>query len=257
MTYKSAVSGSDFGLPPEPKKSAIISIAGREKEGKTSAALNSPGPIAYFDIDRRGLHAVRRAIDAGKKVEYLQLPIPKKSGTKDTKIVMSDYQKVWDLFRKNYEAALAASEKGDIRTIIIDTSSDLWEIKMLAAFGRTDKIMPRDRGIPNMEFREMIRMARDFPVHVIHVEKAKEEWAGNEPTGNIVRKGHPELGYDVDVTTLMRINKKKKFELEVIRAGINAQINGNKYTEDDWMDYGPFVWLCTELYEGTSPDEWE
>lgn len=260
-TPKLSLADSDFVAPPDPKRIFLLEINGREKSGKTTMALNSPGPIAYFDIDRRGLYAVSRARTAGKEILYVDLPLPRNLHGKDAPDVMKEHAAIWEKFIHNYQIALDASMTGEIRTIVIDTATDLWEIKVLSHFGRTDKVMPRDRGIPNSDFREMVRRARNYHANVIFIEKAKEKWENNEPSGKFERKGQPDLGFDVDCTTQTKIvtqkGKQQKYALEVQLNGINGNLNGVTMTEEDWDSFGPFVWLASQTFEDSAPDDWE
>lgn len=260
--------GGDFSAPPPPKMQAIAMMIGLQGSGKTTAGLSgAPGPIAFFDIDQRGRHAAQKAREEGKIIHYTSIEFP----TKLTKLSDVDAkaagQKSWDKFVRNYELALAKSQTGEIRTIVIDTVSELCEILKIAVAGRSDKKNSdygASKGIINSEIAKTIKMSRNSNANLLMLARAKEEWENNQPSGRFTHVGVDGLAYDADWVGHIRINKgsikrrsEPEFELQIIKAGVNIEELWNVYTADDWDAVGgPFVYSCLQQYDGSSPEDW-
>lgn len=266
------LAGSDFTAPPDPRDQAIALIFGRPGSSKTSFALRGgPDPLVFFDIDQRGRHALAYAQHTmKKKVYYTNIDYPMKITKMDDVMAKAAGQKSWDKFARNYEIAIKEAEKGNVRTIVIDTATELGEILKIAVQGRIDRKAGdygKSKGIINTEMAKMLKLVRNTPANLILLARAKEVWEGSEPTGKWKHEGLDCLEYDSDWAAHIRLKKlksikdrgktqSKEFEMEITKAGIDISVLGNVYNEEDWGELGPFVWACMENYPGTSPDVW-
>lgn len=270
---KIVLPGSDFVEPPEPQNQSIALLFGFPGSGKTSTALRgAPGPLAFFDVDQRGRHALKYVKNVMKKhVLYASIDYPMKLTKLDDAQAKAAGQKSWDKFAKNFDIAIEQAVKGNVRTIIIDTATELGEILKIAVQGRIDRKNDdygKSKGIVNTSMAKTIKMVRNTPANLILLARAKEVWEDNKPTGKSRHEGLDCLAYDADWAAHVRLKKltsirkrgteeAKKFELEITKAGIDIETLGNVYGEDDWGDMGPFVYACTMNYPGTSPEDWE
>lgn len=261
--------GGDFVSPPEPKKQAIVMVIGVQGEGKTTFGLSgAPDPIAFLDVDLRGLEAAKRAREEfGKTIHYTAIEFPTKLTKLSDQEAKAAGQKAWDKFVKNYELALKKSLTGEVRTIVIDTVSELCEILKIAVSGRVDKKNDdygRSKGIVNSEIAKTIKMSRNSNANLIMLARAKELWENNQPTGRFAHVGVDGLAYDADWVGHLRINKQSlkrrgdpEFELQIIKAGVNIDELWEVYTKEQWEGVGgPFVYACTMQYPGSEPSDW-
>jgi hypothetical protein len=261
----------DFTEPPEPKDQAIALIFGLPGEGKTTFALSSaPGPIAFFDVDRRGLHAARRAKAKGKRIAYTSLDYPKnllKMGDVEARAAA---QKQVDKYTRNYELALRESERGNIRTIVTDTWTELAEIFNIALTGRVDRKKDdygKSAGLLKASISRLLKESRNSDANILMLARAKEVWEGGSPTGIYTFKGPDTLAYDADWAGHYRLSKARSIrrqrdpsrqvqELEITKAGINRKTLGRVYTREDWGTLGPFIFACMKSYPGTTAETW-
>ena len=165
----------------------IMSITGEQKTGKTHFALTSPGPIALFDLDI-GTEGVIHKFAGDKDIfakKYLF----------DT-VAHAEQEKMWDQFVKDYQAALSSPQ---IKTIVIDTMSDVWEFIRLARFGKLTQIMPLRYVEVNSELRKMIRDAFTANKSLILLHKVREEYKNNNATGKMKLSGFSEAPYLVQL----------------------------------------------------------
>lgn len=265
--------GGDFTLPPSPKKQAIALIFGLPGHGKTTLGLQyAPSPVAFFDIDRRGLHAAKRAMRAGQTVHYLSVRMPinilKQGDTELKKIATAEVLKI----RKNYELALRKAERGDVRTIVFDTMAEFGSLLNMATTGRADKKKDdygKSTDIVKTALQDFIRACRGTPANLIMLAKAKAVWEGGEPSGEYSYRGYDTMDYDADWSGHLRLVKNRsikgqrdkskgtKHELQITKAGIRLRTLGDVYTEDQWGEDGPFVYACVQQFRGSKASDWK
>ena len=114
----------------------ILAVHGLEKQGKTHFALTAPGTISYLNLDC-GLEGVIQKHAKGKDIRLLNLVVP---DVFDTNIDAQEIaQGEWDKFVTGYYWSL---QSDGIRSIVIDTASELRALQLLAHFGKTAQIMP-------------------------------------------------------------------------------------------------------------------
>ena len=169
----------------------IMSIEALEKNGKTHFALTAPGPIAYFDFDI-GTEGVINKFTAGKEIIVSEHRIPRDSdGGKGF-----DFARGYETFHKRFMAALNNKQ---VRTLIVDTMSEAWELLRMARFGKLTQVMPRQYGPVNAEVRELIRQCFEHDKNVILVHKMKPQYVGDIWKGTYERAGFKDIGFLVQV----------------------------------------------------------
>lgn len=172
------------------KPRIIMSISGLEKQGKTHFSLTAPGPIAFFstDIGEEGV--------VGKF-------------TKDKEIFIMNIDKIDDdsanqapaEFSRFKAAYLAILRGKEVRTIIIDTATEIWELLRMARFGRLTQVMPYMYGPVNAEYRALIREAYNWDKNLILIHKMKAQYINDKKTGEFERSGFSDTGFLVQVNT--------------------------------------------------------
>lgn len=270
--------GLTFQPRPATRNRIIYSVEGHTKTGKSSFGLWGKPPIMFFDIDHRVEGVIDKFEDGsatGSPVvvipHYVNIPDIEPMSRKKDEAAARAAAKEYDDFVLRYERAITSSQRpGGVQTIVIDDITELYDLRLIAEFGRTQGIQQRDRGTANFEFLRLIDMGKDAGhCSVIWISKVKEDWkgqktrdaAGNEineskPTGEYVPDGYKKLRQTVQVALRTQFNAKKQFEIEVINSGLNADTNGKKYTAADWEEYGPFAWISHEQKDDTIPDDW-
>lgn len=179
----------------------IIAVDGLEKQGKTHFAFTAPHPIAYFDFDT-GSEGVREKFQAKGKRIYVPDP-PFNISQDDTK---DENAKEWTRFSDRY---LDAIRSGEVRTVIIDTATEAWELKRLADHGKLTQVLPVHYTKTNAGYRDIIRAAfESTTTNLILLHKLKAEWReGKEggkanKTGRFERAGFGETGFLVQANFL-------------------------------------------------------
>lgn len=284
---------SDFCDPADPKQRLIWSVFGETKTGKSSFALWGPGPVVVADLDKRLEYVVQGFIKGEitgepKVIKPMPLEIPDLDpmSRKKDDAAEKAAKKEWEKFLKNYQDALESSLlPGGVRTIVIDTATELFDLRLAAEFGKLMGIIQRNRGGANADFTELIRRGEKYNANVIWLHHAKEEWKDREvinnngekemkgfKTGKWILDGYSKANSIVQVVAKTLYNDdakdvRERFGVQIIRCGVNSALNGKTYTSLDWaiwgddkdvpvVNYGPLPYISSLAVEDTIPEDW-
>lgn len=265
---KSEIPGSDFIILGQPKKQCCCLVFGDGGTGKTTIGTRfAPDPVAFINFDGRAEYAVTRDAVPGRKILYTRIKMPEQILKLSDEEGKKAGQRILDTTMRNFEAAVRAAEKGDVRTIVIDTATELGDAIKLATTGRIDRVkgdFGKSKHLQDRVWWSLFEMARGGPANLIMLSRAKSIWVSNEPTGEFTYRC-PDVVHDaVDWAAQIRLKKvkkgvrKKEFEMVMKKCGVNIGELGEVYTEEDWGDLGgPFVYACLMQYEGTSEEDWK
>lgn len=264
------IAGSDFVEPKEPKNQANVLIIGAAGNGKSTFGLRyAPEPVAFISLDRRADYAAYEARKSGRDIAFVRIPYPSNIGKADIEASKLKGQAVLDKIFRNFDAAVEASLKGNVRTIVLDTMTEFAEITALAVRGKLGKVkgdFGQSKDVINRHHWRLFNTAREGSANFIALGREKDEWVDNEPTGRFLPRTNDVALDAVDWAGRIHANQKRsktakknvEFTIEVIKAGIDISALGQRYTEEDWSDFGgPFVYTCMMNYPGTSPEDWE
>jgi hypothetical protein len=244
----------------EIRKRVILSVEGREKEGKTSLSLSAPGPIGVINMDL-GLEGVVHKFARDKKIYVSDYKLP--STTRgNAKEVAEEADKVWTSLMADYRAALRS-----FRTVVMDTATEVWELLRLARFGKLAQVMPHHYTTVNSEFREMLRMAYDGNANLILVHKMKAVWVDvpdgkggtkGSRTGEYERSGFSDTGFIVQASVrVSRVTTDTPgddgFRLQVLTCRQNAELTGQVLQ----APMNTFPYLASMILPETSPETWQ
>lgn len=277
---------NDYIDPPEPQKKSIHLIFSLTGDGKSTYGLKyAPGPIRYHDVDNRGFNACKEALSEGKVIKYLDLDYPRHIGDMDEKEAMAAAKTVIDKHWRNLESSVRESDKGNVRTIVWDTASELADIVNIMFTGRPERRNDDYGASSNMIKVELVKMVKavrnEGQANLVMLAHAKEVWeksgttsSGKEKraaTGKYTFRGPAELASSADWAGHLRLaatsvrarasEKSKKHEIEITKAGIILSTLGDVYTEDQWGDpkdggYGPFAFVCSMQHLDSVAEDW-
>lgn len=229
----------------DPKKASTtprlaVASRGKTKCGKSHWALmTTPEPVAYIRADPGSVQLVNKAVAAGRKVIDLHIPHDKKESQDEAK-------KYWQRYRNGWRAILQT--KG-VRTVAVDTISEMWELLQLAEFGKLKQNNKFAYGGINAEFGGLIEeMYYSRPdINIVLIQKLKKEYTDDKWDGkSYYAAGYNGLEYIVDLS-IRHFFKKKAFtfvtnEDEATRLGGN--FSGLEFTGDECS----FNALATYVY---------
>jgi len=205
----------------EKPRRLIASVTGREKTGKTHFALTAPPPIFFFDIDIGTEGVVHKFQEQGKQVFLYDVRVPKGAEK-------SVYQPMWGGVRQRLSLAYTL-KRG---TVIVDTSSEGFELARLAHFGKLTQVMPHHYTEVNSEWRELMRQAYDSDMNTIFIHKMKPKYVNNVRTGEYELAGFGEMPYlsQINLVTHRQDSDEEgafpDFSVSVTDCRHNAALNG-------------------------------
>lgn len=231
---------------PQVHRRMIVAVAGREKQGKTHFALTAPGPIAFFDLDV-GTEGVVHLFTEDKDIITCDCSIPNSQ---------SEAGQVWDRFTRAYDAALASPK---VRTLVIDTATELWELLRLHSFGKLSQVMPHQYGPVNAKYQALIRSAYAHPdKSLILLHKMKPKYVNDKRTADYEASGFSNTPFLVQVNVQVERDAPGddgpgEFHLQV------RDCRQNQLLQGEWLS-GPlctFPFLATQVFPGSDLSDWE
>lgn len=174
----------------EIQKRLVVSIDGHNQGGKTHLALTAPDPIALINFDDGLEGVIHKFKDKQIVVKNMEHPPDGAEGNN------AYWQRAVTQFKSAYFKALQTPA---IRTIIIDTGTELWEVLRLARLGKLSQVMPTQYIAVNAEMQQLVRTAYSYSKNLIILHKFKQVYEGNNWNGEYTRAGFSGMGYAVQV----------------------------------------------------------
>lgn len=238
---------------PQPHRRLTLRIAGLQKTGKTYKALTAPGPLAYFDLNQRGKSALNKIVtDEGKEIHHFDYNVGGHSGEKD-------WETLWARFDKDF---YDAAEADFIRTLVLDSDTDVWELLRLARFGKTEAIMPNRYTPLNKEMRDLFEAVNATDKNLIVVSEMKRNYKEfRDANGNVrpywegdyVPHGWSNTGFKVQMNATSHFDvKTNEFSLYVNDCGVNPNLAGQTLSGPD----SDFPFLAAAAYPETDVTQW-
>lgn len=257
-----------------PPARLVLAVDGLDKEGKTNLGLTAPGPIAYHAFDQ-GHEGVVEKFQTDKIVHMAQYFASITKGMSQEQ-VMQAVGPVWDQFLTNWKIMIAGLKSGAIRTGILDTASEAWEVLRMARFGKLAQILPHHYTALNTEYRNLIREIYNTPGNLILLHKLKNEWVDNPTTGKggktgaYIRAGYNDTGFLVQCNVLCWREKDPEtgqktgpYHVTIQNCRQNPLAAGVDLSTDlhdpppEFMPQANFQWLGVSVYPQTSPEDWK
>jgi hypothetical protein len=225
----------------------LVVITGHDKRGKTHFGLTAPTPslIISSDIGTEGV--VDQFVKSGKEIYEYHWALPSKQ------------EKAKALFDKVTEVYYAALEDKNIRSVIIDTESELWELLRLYKFGKLDKIPSYKYGEVNAIAKRMYKKAYDHQKNLVLLRKYKKKYVGAEWHGDYEPSGYNDIDYIVQaVLTADRYPRSKDETNPDFFITIDKSRHASE--KEGTVLEGPmcsFQFLANELLPDVDIDFWE
>jgi hypothetical protein len=212
----------------ERRRRLVASIEGLEGTGKTHFSCTAPGPIIYFNIDI-GTEGVVEKFQTGfegqpaKRILIKDIKVPK-SAEKDT------YEALWESLRQDAETAYKLKSG----TVVLDTTSEAYELCRLARFGRLTQVLPHMYTLSNNDWREFLRLAYDSHMNTILIHKVKPKYVNNVRTSEYEIAGMSEIPFLVQVRLSMfrtpGAEGEAEFGFKVLKCRPNDPLTGRSFS---------------------------
>ena len=184
------------------RKALLVCSQALEKKGKTHFALTAPGPIALISTDTGSEETAAKFKKVGKVIHLLKSTPPKEIGTNVAAAITE-----WDKLLKAWYGVI--SDKS-IRTMIVDTHTEFWQVMRLARFGKLEQVPPKKYDEVNKDMRDMIKAIKERQnLNAVFIHKVKKTYVGSRKpdgtagmdswNGEYERAGFGDMGYLCDV----------------------------------------------------------
>ena len=240
MKKKGFSSGKDVETRPR----IIMSLEGLEKQGKTHFALTAPGPIAMFstDIGEEGV------VSKFNNKDIWIMSIDRVTDD-SAEQAPAEYAR----FHKAYLEVLRGKE---VKTVIIDTATEIWETLRMARFGRLAQVMPYQYGPVNAEYRALIRDSYNYDKNLILIHKMKPKYVNDKRTAEYERSGFGDTGFLVQVNAQVYRYAPEdggEFVISIRDCRQNQELAGEEF--EGGMCTFPF--LASMVLPDIDPEAWE
>lgn len=177
-----------------------LSLVGKKKTAKSTVALSAPLPIVYFDFEI-GLRRVepRYLPDMSKVTVHNIEPVNQLKLKADPDLAIKHWEKILRLYN-------TALEDPNIKSIVFDTFTAMWEAKRMAHLGAIRKTEPSRSNlnkyeyfVPNTEMKELFVQASLHEKVLITIHHTTAEYMAGEETGEETADGWKQTGDLVDV----------------------------------------------------------
>lgn len=236
----------------------LLGTQGLEKRGKTHFAYTAPGPIASISMDVGGEGMAEKF--SGKVMEFVQhIPVPViGSKTSNHKL----YIDAWIRSKAAYEKAV---QHPKVRTVVLDTGSDLWELMRLAEFGQLNKTGDRRQNylVLNQMYRSLVRIAYETDKNLIVIHKVKKQYVSktndkgqlvSDWNGEYERAGFGESGYLIQANLEhFRDQDTGEFGIRILDCRQDPWLAGLTLTGPDCT----FSGLAQMVFPDSKPEDWK
>ena len=245
-------------------KRLVLSVEAEQKRGKTHFALTAPRPLGFINLDD-GLEGVINKHDL--KGVYISDLAPRwrkvaklsaKSGTTAPQQVASAAGEVWSQFYKDFMAGLER-----MRTIVVDSGSEMHELIRLARFGKLTQVMPEHYGPVNAEMSQLLRSVYDTDCNLLLLHRLQAEYVEQPPTssgkrqpakpsGRMIRAGFKGVPYIVQ--GIIRLDKDESgFNCTIEECRHRPEVEGTELPQDMVR----FSEVAQLIFEDTSDADWK
>jgi frataxin-like iron-binding protein CyaY len=167
----------------------IMSVTGHEKSGKTDLAMGAPGPVLVINIDEGTEGVVNKFADS-KDVWVFDIKRP------DMNAKQSEWTPVWNSIKDTLSKCFSYNQG----TVVVDSSSEMYAIHRMAAFGKLTQVMPHNYTIVSAEHRSMLREAYQTDMNAIFLHRFKKKYVNDSWDGiSYERDGYSATEYDVQL----------------------------------------------------------
>ncbi len=215
--------------------------SGREKVGKNHFGLTGPGPIFGQYFDPGGIEGVAqkflKAPLGPKEIFQVQYRFNKKNDNQ------ANAEEVKEKFIADYREALKWA-----RTIQWD-ETEFWEVCRFAEFGR-ESARGREYGPINGEYRGLIQDAYDAGVNLQLIQKVKDEWKDDKPTGKQIPVGFTQAQNIVQINLRHSWDSEGGFQTEVINCRQNMTLAGGTFTDLTFTE------LAMGVFPESAEEDW-
>lgn len=272
MTPEMLKLGFEEVLPTESTEPRLVCCTeAGEKQGKTHFAFTCPGPVVgVLSTDAGTREVLRKFLPGGTlatKHRFIFKSIAKAKDLVADKANSGLVDKAWQEAKDCMEAFV---NNRQVRTIIADTGTEMWELCRLCRFGKLSQVMPHQYGPVNDEFRKSILklpVERDG-LNAVFIHKVKREYKSGKDgkdswTGKWERSGFADAPYVADVVLKHYRRDTDPEENDGSRCTFGFRVLDSRFEPESVVGVefegqsATFDMLAMQCFPDTDPGYWE
>jgi hypothetical protein len=269
---------ADIPLIVGPKTPRLIcSAIGLEGSGKTDFLKTAPRPLYVAYTDPNTEDVLGNLDDVYGK--SLRMPAFKLRADDEDEIRDRAGEMIDDL-REFFMDVIEDRADPPARTLALDTGTEAWDTVLMADFGRTMRINPRDRGPANQLWRDLFRAVKNVDgLNFIVTHRVKQKWGTKEVRGRggssasqdvplpgeYERLGHKETGNLVNVEVYLSHDPEagdtieEQFGIKIVRCTQRPILIGEErmgLVGRQGRRAASFPWLASKVFPETTYTDW-
>ena len=150
-----------------------------------------------------------------------------------------------------------------IETVIIDSGSQLKEDLLMAHYGRTQRILSRDRGLFNQDWTDILNAGQHK--HLIITHHPSDVWKNDKPTGQTTWDGYNKLGHGTNLIIKHSHDpKEQKWSMECVLCTNRPELIGHSLpcfdieSDDEFPNEElTFQNVAMSVYSDADPEDYE
>ena len=178
----------------------VAVIEGLPKSGKTHLAMTFPDPMVVFSLDV-GADIVRRKFPS-KKIDIKTYPIPIVESVKGTGL-QKELLGIWKQLKADYQAA---TESREVKTIVVDTATALYEIARIARAAELgqENLLKFQFGEVYAQLKGLVQRGRVAGQNIVWTHYLKDIYRNDVATGELGIDGWRYVEGEADVILIIR-----------------------------------------------------
>lgn len=232
-----------------------MSIEGLQKCGKTEFGFSMPDPLYILNLNLGLQGVIEKHVKQGRKIYVQDIQIPFTAalpGAGFTVLATAATEK-WKTAILSLQEAL---HDASVKSIFIDTGSELWDLLRIARLGKLTQVLPVQYASVNAEFRQLLQVLLCSGKNVVLSHKVKPEYVNDQKTNRYERSGFGDVGYDVQVELTASRDLKREgddqFTITFDDCRANKNLVGTSLSGKD----ATFLNVVTKIYPETKPEDW-
>jgi len=231
------------------KPRIILLVWSANKEGKTHfSIMTTPEPVAYLNFDKSFEDVVTKAIKAGRKIYPKWYTAPSASAApyvgvdvKSTEMRLrmeaeqTRNRNLFDTFLSDYEKLLKHPQ---LRTIVVDNATVLYNTLQLAQFGRMSQNDQYQYQAVNNDMKQLMDMAGASDKNVIFTARASKVYVGRDWNGEYAADGWKGLPYEVQAEVRTWRGGDGRFYGRILTSSHDPLLVGREFASDPKVERG-------------------
>ena len=157
---------------------------------------------------------------------------------------------VWERFVKDYRYCV-----DNFRSVVVDTPSELLDVRKLAEFGRNTQILQIYYGGFYADLRWMVKYATDHMANVNFVHRMKKEYRDDKWSGDYELEGWRGMVFEAPIyVEHNRDDESGVFTTTIKECSPNSMLVGTVLRSDE--DENDFATLATRIFTDTNKEDW-